>query len=194
MNAQRTIVIGVVGRNGSGKDSLIKYLARAHNIPALSIGDVVRQIAEQQGLPTTRENLHEISQKLMKQAGPDVFTRQVVRQIEQHDWRAVAVGGIRTPDDVKLFRARFGEDFVLVHVAVDDAHLRFDRLKLRDEPRDPSSFEEFQQQERMEEEQFRLSETIRRADLTVQNDGSLEDFHQQIEEQLLQRYLPTERT
>jgi dephospho-CoA kinase len=189
MAEARTIVIGAVGRNGSGKDTLIDYLARVHKVPALSVGDVVRRIAEERGLPTTRENLHKVSEQLMQQESPDVFIRQLIRQIERHDWPVVAVSGIRTPTDAETFRQRFGEDFLLVHVEVGDAHARYERLTRRDEPRDPQSFEDFEEQERAEEKQFRLSATIGHADLTIPNDGSLDEFHRRIETQLVQPYL-----
>jgi dephospho-CoA kinase len=189
MGNEHTLVIGTVGRNGSGKDSLVNYLARTHHdVHPLSIGDVVRQLAEERAMPTTRESLHEVSQQLMHAEGPDVFIRRIIRQIEGHDWHAVAISGIRTPHDAEAFRQRFDGNFLLVHIEVG-ARTRYQRLKKRGEPRDPSTFEEFQRQERDEERQFHLGATIAAADLTIRNDGSPEEFHERIERQVVRPYL-----
>ena len=50
-------VIGVIGQNGSGKDEVLKYLREKHNVPFLSTGDMVREIAAKEGKEPTRENL-----------------------------------------------------------------------------------------------------------------------------------------
>jgi dephospho-CoA kinase len=42
-------VIGVIGKNGSGKDEVLKYLKDKHNVPFLSTGDIVREIARPGG-------------------------------------------------------------------------------------------------------------------------------------------------
>lgn len=185
---RRRLVIGVVGRAGAGKDELARYLARTHEVRALSIGEVVRKVAVWRGLPTTRDTLREISSTLREHRGPDVFVRHVIRQILRQDWPVVAVSGLRTPEDVESFREQFGDSFVLVHVSVDDPRTRFERLKRRGEPRDPESYQKFESQERAEEEQFDLEETIRLADLMIRNDGAPADFHRRIEEQLVRPF------
>lgn len=182
-----TTVVGAVGRIGSGKDSLVDYLAERYGVTALSIGDVVRRVAVWRGIPTTRENLQQISEQLKEHKGPAVFVRHVIRQIDRGDWDAVAVSGIRSPNDAGVFREHYGAAFVLVLVAVDDRRLRFQRLKARDEPRDPQSFAEFEAQERDEEEEFRIGATLALADLTIRNDGSIEELHRRIDEQLVPR-------
>jgi dephospho-CoA kinase len=183
--SESMLVIGTVGRNGSGKDAVVQYLERAHGVPTLSIGDVVRDTAEKRNLPATRDNLHRISEELMAEEGPGVFVRRLIDRIEEKGWRTVAVSGIRTPDDVDIFRRRFGESFLLVHVNVGDPHLRYLRLQRRDEARDPQTFDDFVAQDASEEEQFRLSETIARADVKIPNDGSKEQLDRLIEARIV---------
>ncbi|NLX05904.1 MAG: AAA family ATPase, partial [Phycisphaerae bacterium] len=50
-------VIAVTGSNGSGKDVLAEHLARRCDTPVFSLGDAVREIAEEEGVDRTRENL-----------------------------------------------------------------------------------------------------------------------------------------
>jgi Ni2+-binding GTPase involved in maturation of urease and hydrogenase len=106
-------VIGVVGRNGSGKDELLNYLHDRCGIKVLSMGDVVRDIAKSEE------------------------TRQ----------------GGRSKDSLPKGQGT-------------------------GQARDPQSFEEFSEQEKEEENLFRLGETIKQADMTISNEGTPRRFLQ----------------
>ena len=179
------IAIGAVGFNGSGKDALIEYLHETHGLPMLSMGDLVRAMAAERGIRPTRSNLHEISHQAIKQYGAEVFARRLIARIQERSWDAVGITGIRTPADARAFREHFGQDFLLVHVRVGDPHTRFERVRRRDEARDPGSYARFLQQDQEEKEMFHIEETIQQADITIDNDGTLQDFHRTIEKQVV---------
>ena len=40
-------VIGTVGKIGSGKDEILKYLQARYSIPYISTGDIVRRMANE---------------------------------------------------------------------------------------------------------------------------------------------------
>lgn len=183
------IVLGAVGLNGSGKDALIEYLHERHGIPMLSMGDVVREMAVHRRMRPTRSNLHEISQQAIEQHGADYFARELIAQIEKAAWEAVGITGIRSPTDVRTFRGHWGDDFVLVHVRVDEAFTRFERVKEREEARDPQSYERFLRQDEEEKEIFQIDRAAEMADITIDNDGSLKEFHREIEEQVVEPIL-----
>jgi dephospho-CoA kinase len=185
-------VIGIVGLNGSGKDELVDYLHQRCGVPMLSAGDIVREIAKEESIARTRANLHEISQEYMTQYGKGYFMKRLIEKIEEREWEAVAISGIRTPADVETLRAHFGEDLVVVHVEVTDSFVRYQRVKRRGKPRDPETYEDFLRQDATEEEMFHVSETIQHADMTINNDGTLEAFHRRIEESLVQEMLSVE--
>ena len=46
-----------------------EYIAKKYNLPMVSIGDVVRELAAKDGLELTRENLHATSKKYMDAYG-----------------------------------------------------------------------------------------------------------------------------
>jgi len=185
-------VIGIVGLNGSGKDELVDYLHQRCGVPMLSAGDIVREIAKEESIARTRANLHEISQEYMTQYGKGYFMKRLIEKIEEREWEAVAISGIRTPADVETLRAHFGEDLVVVHVEVTDSFVRYQRVKRRGKLRDPETYEDFLRQDATEEEMFHVSETIQHADMTINNDGTLEAFHRRIEESLVQEMLSVE--
>ena len=180
------IVIGAMGRAGSGKDTLIDHLCQRCDVHKLSVGDVVRQIAAEEGIEPTRENLHRISQRYAAEHGDGYLVHRVAETIERNAWPATGISGIRTPQDVRVAREHFGDDLLLVHVRVGDPRLRYERLLERDQPRDPESFEAFLEQEREEEEQFQIGEALQQADLVINNNRSLEAFHEAIDYLLIE--------
>ncbi|MDN3509815.1 MAG: AAA family ATPase [Candidatus Jettenia sp.] len=180
-------VIGAVGLNGSGKDELVNYLSRRCGIPVLSAGDVVRDIAQEEGIAPTRDNLHDISRRYYAQWGNDIFMRKLIEKIEECQWKVVGITGIRTSTDVATLRNHFGQNFILVHVEVSQPSIRYERTRKRGEARDPQTLEEFLIQDKTEEEIFKIGETIHSADVTINNDGTRKDFYRKIEEFLVQR-------
>jgi dephospho-CoA kinase len=174
-------VLGVIGRNGSGKDEVLKYLRSRHGVPFLSTGDIVREIASNEGLEPTRSNLQAISDRYFRELGEGCFVRLVADKIRENGWQIAGVSGVRSPKDVEVLRSTLGKQFVLINVHVTDPRLRCDRMRQRGEGRDAQSYEEFEEQDRAEEELFRTEEAARGADYSLSNDGSLDDLHTEIE-------------
>jgi dephospho-CoA kinase len=174
-------VIGVVGDIGSGKDEVLKYLRSKYGIPYIATGDIVRQEAEREDIEPTRENLQSISQRCFEQYGKGCFVRMAAEEIVSRGWKISGISGVRSPDDVEIMRQAFGKDFVLVRVDITEPEIRFERMRLRREERDPQTFEQFLEQDRKEREVFRLDKTGGMADLAVNNDGSIQDLHRQLD-------------
>jgi dephospho-CoA kinase len=149
-------------------------------------------MAEERGGEPTRANLHRLSRQAMAEHGQGFFMQSLIDEIEAHDWPAVVISGAHTPADVETLRARFGRDVLVVHVAVGDPMERYRRMQTRDAPRDPETYEGFLRQEREEEEMFSVGEAICRADLTIENNTTLEAFHQRIEETIIRPVLVDE--
>jgi dephospho-CoA kinase len=182
----RSKVVGAVGLNGSGKDALIHYLGERCGLTFLSLGDVARELAHLEGVASTRGTLHEVSQKYLKKYGEDFFVKVLIEEIDGKVMEKVGVTGIRTPIDVATLRQHFGSDFLLIYVKVDNPQLRFERLRQRGEARDPQNYEDFLVQDKTERDLFRLDEAIQQADLTIDNAGTLEAFHQEIDQAVAQ--------
>ncbi len=174
-------VIGVVGKIGSGKDEVLKYLKSKYGIPYLSTGDLVRDIAVKEGLAPTRENLEIISERCFIEMGKGCFVRMVADEIKKNGWKTAGISGIRAPADVHILKEMFGNAFILIRVDVADTKLRFQRVLKRHEARDPVKYEEFLVQERGEEEVFHVEKTAAMANYALKNDGTIDDLHRQID-------------
>ena len=73
------MVLAAVGKNGTGKDFFLEYVAKTYDFPMISIGDVVRELAAKDGLELTRDNLHATSKKYMSEFGQTFFPEMIVK-------------------------------------------------------------------------------------------------------------------
>ena len=177
----RVKIIGAVGQNGSGKDEVLKYLRTRYDVPFLATGDMVREIAAREGLEPTRENLGKISDKYFRAFGKGYFVRLLADKIHNSGWKIAGISGIRSLNDVSILKEIFGKDFALIDVTITDPRVRFSRMTKRGEGRDPHSYEQFSQQDQDEEKLFSLKEAERLADYIINNDGTLDDLHHEID-------------
>jgi dephospho-CoA kinase len=174
-------IIGAVGKNGSGKDEVLKHIKTAFGIPFYSTGDLVREMAAREGIEPTRENLGAISRRCFNDMGEGCFVRLLADKIRDEKLPAVGISGVRSLADVTVLKSVFGGDCVLINVEVSDSRRRFERMVARGEERDPDSFEQFLEQEQREEELFHIEEAQDMADFTILNNGTLADLHEAID-------------
>lgn len=182
-------VIGVIGKNGSGKDEVLKYLKQKHNVPFLSTGDMVRELAAREGRPSDRTTLQEISDSCFRRYGQGCFVRMVAERIKKEGWPVAGISGVRSPHDVQLLREILGRSFVLIEVSVTDPRVRFERMQRRGAERDTHSYERFLEQDEGEERVFHVGEAARMADYLVSNDGELADLHRAVEDLIVRKTL-----
>ncbi len=184
------MIIAAVGKNASGKDYFLDFISKEFGVPLLSIGDVARELAEEEGLEKTRENLHYISQKYMGQYGQDFFPKKLIEKIKGMGSETVLVSGIRPPSDVEKFKEAFGDDFFLVAIVVESDRQRYERTRARGSARDNVTFEQFLELDKHEEELFHTSVTMGMADYTfLRGDFSDEVYHEKIREFYKERFL-----
>ena len=175
------MVLAAVGKNGTGKDFFLEYIAKKYNLPMVSIGDVVRELAAKDGLELTRENLHATSKKYMDAYGQTFFPDQIVKKIKESGAPVYLVSGIRPLSDVLFFKEAFGDEFVLVDIVISDDDVRYQRMLARGSERDGKSVEKLREFDEGEERQFHTSESEKMANYVIKNDGGVEDFYAAID-------------
>ncbi len=172
------LIIGAIGPIGSGKDTILQIIFENFNFEIISIGDIVRELTKERGLGCTRENLQQTSLMYFNKYGRDFFPKKVIEIIEKNGYENVCISGIRTCTDVEVLKNHYGNKFFLIYV-IADKNIRFNRLKNRNEERDPKNYDEFLIQDQSEEK-FQLSKAIQLSDYTIDNKGSLEDLKRDI--------------
>jgi len=173
-------VIGIVGLPGSGK-SEAAAVAETLGVPVVTMGDVIRQACRDRGLdPATHHG--EVAQALREEGGPAAIADRSLPMIrdalDEND--TVLVDGIRSGTEVERFEEAFGDDFLLVNVYAP-FELRNERITTRG--RDNADAESLRERDERERG-FGMDDAIERADVTVENTGSLESFQEEIEELL----------
>ena len=173
------MIIGLTGKNGSGKGTAAEYLVKK-KFSYYSLSDELRDILKKRGLPETRENLIELGKQVRQKEGLGYLAKLVLKKCAGK--KKVVVDSIRNMGEVRELKKK--KDFVLI--AIDaPVRERFERVKKRTADRDPKTFSKFLRDEEKElsgkgpEQQ--LLPVIEEADYNVFNDGKPEKVHKALE-------------
>lgn len=173
-------VLGTVGLPGSGKGEAAT-VAREADIPVVTMGDVIRDACRDRGLDPA-EHHGTVAKRLREEDGPTAIADRTVDRLRAVDGDVVLVDGLRAPAELDTFRDAFGEAFTLVAVEAP-FEVRADRAADRGRDDSDGDREAFREREEREKS-FGLVEVMDRADVTVDNTGSLAAYHARIRELL----------
>jgi len=178
------MIIGLTGKNGSGKGEAAAYLQKK-GFEYHSLSDVLRKEAERLNIEKTRDNLFQLGNKMRDEEGAEVLAKRILKDLDVS--RNIVIDSIRHPDEAAALRA--APEFFL-WVVDASAEVRFERMRHRAREKDPQSLDVFLELEAKEAESDnptdqQLKKTLECADIVVQNEGGLEKLYGRID-QLLQ--------
>jgi len=174
------MIIGLTGPNAAGKTEVGQYL-RARGFECHSLSDEIREEAAKRGCEISREVLVEIGNELRGRFGPGVLAERILQRLEPD--RNYVVDSIRNPAEVEALRRR--KDFTLLAVQAD-RKIRFERSRARGREGAAQTLEQFAFEEERElhskdPASQQLVATQQLADVTLYNNGSLEELHRQLD-------------
>jgi dCMP deaminase len=176
------MLIGLTGRNASGKGEVAKYLQKK-SFYYYSLSNVIRDEIRLRGEEPTRDRLIIVGNELRQRYGANILAERVLAKIE--DDKHYIIDSIRNPSEVEAFRA--AKHFKLIRVEAAP-EIRFQRIVSRQRESDPRTFEEFLALETREAEGDDTSQNLVKvelmADHTLTNEGALEKLYSQIDELL----------
>ena len=176
-------VVGTVGMPGSGKGE-VAAVAEAAGVPVVTMGDVIRTACRDRGLDPA-DHHGAVARALRDENGPAAVAEASLPHVEEAlgDAETVVVDGLRSPDEVALFRKRFGDDFSILAVGAS-FETRADRLAERG--RDATDADRERLRAREERELgWGMDEVIELADRRVENeDRSLTEFRAAVRDAL----------
>jgi dephospho-CoA kinase len=162
--------------SGSGKTTLANHF-RDRGVASVSMGDVIRRLARENGLPPTPENLGRLASGIREEGGDDAVAKLCGEKIKEVPDETVLIDGIRSIKEVEVF----SKEFEVILVAVfSPQNTRYDRLTARGRSDDPQDITTFKVRDDRELS-FSLGHAIALADYIVLNDGSLEDLKNEFE-------------
>ena len=170
--------MGLTGRNASGKSTFVEWFS-AKGLRSVSCSDSIRAWLAEQGIESTREALIEGGRELRRQGGGGVLAEMLLEILSP------GRSG-RLYQDTSRGGGPQGEgDFFLIEVRADQ-EARWERMNQRGRS-DPLDKEVFLRQEEAEasskdEAGQALDATAEMADITIDNDGTLEELERKLEE------------
>jgi len=169
------VVLLVAGMPGSGK-SVVCSVAKSMGLPVYVLGDIVREEVAKRGLEPTLENLLRVAEELRIQRGKGAVAELLVEKMLHQciESCVVVVDGVRSLEEVKVFREKLGVEVLIVAVHASP-RTRFERLKQRARPGDPRSWEEFVERD-LKELRWGLGDVIALADYMIVNERSLDEL------------------
>jgi len=164
-----TLIVGLTGMPGAGKSTVANYLSEK-GIPLLVMGDVVREVAENDGLEPTSDNLAKLMLRLRKRNGPEAVAHLIVNKIklmkkEDKQLSVVIVDGIRSMAEVQVLRRIGSVKLLAIH---GSTLTRYTHVRERGRSDVPSNIVEFDKRDKIEMD-VGISNAIALADETISN-------------------------
>jgi len=165
-------VLGVVGLPASGKGEFSK-IAADMGIPVIVMGDMIRKAVKAAGLEPTDANFGMTANRLRAEQGMDAIARLCIPEITARAGPLVLIDGIRGDTEVALFRKNFS-GFTLISITSSFDN-RLARIAARARSDDFTSADALRNRDERELG-WGLGNALKQADITITNEGSLEEF------------------
>jgi dephospho-CoA kinase len=169
MNADK-LVIGLAGMPGSGKSHVVD-VARAEGYAVVVMGNVVREETQKRRLELNPTNIGKVMLDLRKKGGNKIIANKCIPKIELQEREKVIVDGIRSLNEVDVFKKHFPKFTLLAVLASPET--RFKRLYRRRRSDDPDGWELFQERD-MRELTVGLGNAIAMAERLIINEDNRE--------------------
>jgi dCMP deaminase len=177
----RDMIIGLTGRNASGKTEVANYL-RQMGYQYYSLSDAIRDEIRSRGMDISREVLIVVGNELRTRFGPGILAERVALRLREEC--NYVVDSIRNPAEVEALRRCKG--FTLLAIKAEQS-VRFERSRARGREGATADFEQFVREEAKElnsndPASQQLLATERLADVVVNNNGKLDELQSALNE------------
>ena len=163
-------IIGFVGLPASGKSTALETIKDLGII--VTMGDVVRNEVKKRGLEINSENLGSISKNLRDMNGPMIIAERCVGIIKDLKERIVFVDGVRSMNEVILFRQFWAFPIIAITCPTK---IRHQRMMERGRADDSTNLEKIIERDKRELG-FGLGEVLKQADYKINNISSSESL------------------
>ncbi len=132
------MVIGTFAYCGSGQDTLADGFCKYKKFKKISLGDVIRNIADARNLPHERIILQSIREECDAKYGRNYIPEIIVDQVKRLRDYNIILTGIRTMEEFEIFKIELNMFLMFVYA---DENIRLNRMLKRAEQKDEKSFE-----------------------------------------------------
>lgn len=176
------MIIGITGTYGAGKGAVVEHLVKVKGFKHLSVGGFLAEEVKRSGGEVNRQSLINAGNRLRNSFGAGYLVEELLKRAKELG-EDVIIESIRTEGEVEKLKKSGG---ILFGINAD-RKTRYERIVARGSEKDKVSFEEFCESEDREMESAdsskqNLKKCLEMADFRLENDGSLEELHQKVEE------------
>ena len=167
-------IIAFTGMPCSGK-SVAVQIAKDKGIPVVRMGDAVWEETKRQGLALTDTNVGIIADSMRTKWGKDIWARRTAEKIKTlQNTEMVVIDGVRNKEEIDYFKNTVGADFLVIAIIASD-EIRRKRVLSRGREDDSTTVKDFEERDKREL-RWGLKTVIDAADIVLSNEGSLEEF------------------
>jgi dephospho-CoA kinase len=178
------MIIGVSGTNASGKDELAEYLRDKHGFLLFHTSDYIREVALEYYGNILRPTLIKTANELRVKNGAGVLAKMGIQKFNDKNdkYPGVVISSLRAIGEADEIHNAGGR---LIYLDSDRV-TRYKRLFARGREDDNIDFDTFVKEEEMElsnkddPSKQSILDMKERADICIENDGTLEEFYEKI--------------
>jgi dephospho-CoA kinase len=172
-------IIGIIGAKIAGKETAARYLATTYIGKHIAHSSILFEITSIMHVPATRDNVIKLA-GLRKIFGESVLTNALNHKITEMNATLVIVTGVRFQNELDNIRSYADHLIVAITAPLE---VRYERQAHRAARIDDKTmtFQEFAELEGRETE-IGITDLIKQADVTIDNSGTLSEFHAKLDE------------
>lgn len=176
-------IVAFVGMCGSGK-SIGTDILEKNGWHKIYFGGVTYKKMEEEGIIRTPDSERIFREKLRKEYGPECYAKLLLPEIEASvKTKNVVLDGLYSWYEYKYLKENLKEEFKLICI-VTDKDIRYDRISKR--PERPFDNKKALERDLSEIENLYKGGPIAFADYYIFNNGTIEEYHNRLEEILEQ--------
>ena len=176
-------ILAIAGRNGSGKETVAKKMAKAlSGAETHTYSDILRETLQLWGYTkNSRHDMQELSTFMRRLKGQDALSKAMAKKCREAKTPWVVIDGLRRTEDLDILYEEFAPTYVtLVWVETSD-DLRYERLKARKEKAGEAFMDraQFDREEQAESERMLYQVYLARM-REIDNNGTLVTLAEQL--------------
>lgn len=165
-------VVATTGMPGSGKGLGVE-VAKDLGIPVVRMGDLVREETQQRGLEPGPSAFGEVASSVREDEGEGAWARRTVQRLEDEREGMVLVDGVRSLEEVDVFRDELGEELFIVAILASP-ETRYARMRERGRAEDADTDGGFRERD-LRELAYGLGDVVAMADAYIVNEQTREE-------------------
>mgnify|MGYP003313609476 CR=1 FL=1 len=176
-------IIGITGPQAAWKWAIVDYLIEKKWFAHYSVRGFLTKEIQKRWLPLDRDSMREVANDLRANHTPSYIVDQLFIEAKERWWNAI-IESIRALWEVESLKKN--SEFLLLAINADQS-IRYKRAISRRSESDFVSFEKFQEQEKLENENTdpnkqNILACMKVADFIINNDWTLDQLHEQLDE------------